>query len=162
MNADTVAALWVAHHRGVYRYLAARTGGDPHLAEDLLQEIYLKALRTSAQLDAGRDAAPWLMTVARRVLIDHYRRSAARPSTVHEEAVAAAVAPDQVGPLLDRLVAADVLAGLPHEQAVVLLLRYGYRLTAEQAGQLAGVPAGTVKSRAHKGRARARQLAGAS
>nr|BFE85788.1 hypothetical protein GCM10020093_083890 [Planobispora longispora] len=53
-------------------FLLRRTR-DPHLAEDLAQETFVKATRALLGW-RGDNAAAWLLTIARHVLIDHARR----------------------------------------------------------------------------------------
>ena len=67
----------------VFRFLMRLTFGQRQLAEDLLQETYLRAWRKLDQLPADpASALPWLYTVARRVAIDAARARAARPVEV--------------------------------------------------------------------------------
>jgi RNA polymerase sigma-70 factor (ECF subfamily) len=66
--------LYQSSWREVYWYLRNRSG-DPSLAEDLTSEVYLKAVE---MWHAGRSevvTVPWLIRVARNLLIDHWRRS---------------------------------------------------------------------------------------
>jgi hypothetical protein len=53
-------------------FLLRRTR-DPHLAEDLAQETFVKATRALLGW-RGENAAAWLLTIARNVLVDHFRR----------------------------------------------------------------------------------------
>src|SRR5258705_11724326 len=58
----------------VFRFLLRLTFGQRQLAEDLLQETYLRAWRKLDQLPADpASAVPWLFTVARHVAIDAAR-----------------------------------------------------------------------------------------
>jgi RNA polymerase sigma-70 factor (ECF subfamily) len=65
---DSVYAL-------VYRLLGERSA-----AEDAASEVFLKVYRAAHQLDAGRDPAPWLMTIATNVCRDIWRSGAYRMS----------------------------------------------------------------------------------
>lgn len=72
MTAATAEALWVEHHSDVVRYLQ-RQCSDADLANDLAAETFLAA---SKSLETGRYVTVgWLMVVAKRRLMDHWRRT---------------------------------------------------------------------------------------
>lgn len=52
--------------------------GDPHLAEDLVQESLVKALEADRKPVGGEDTVAWFYRILRRTIIDLYRRRAAR------------------------------------------------------------------------------------
>nr|WP_281200076.1 sigma-70 family RNA polymerase sigma factor [Nonomuraea candida] len=64
--------LYREHWPLVCGFLLRRTR-DPHLAEDLAQETFVKATRALLGW-RGENPAAWLLTIARNVLIDHLRR----------------------------------------------------------------------------------------
>ena len=59
----------------VYRYLLARCGGDPDLAEELTQQTFVEGVRRRTTFDGRSDAVTWLCGIGRHKLVDHYRRS---------------------------------------------------------------------------------------
>nr|WP_275936274.1 sigma-70 family RNA polymerase sigma factor [Sinosporangium album] len=65
--------MYREHWRLVCGYLLRRTA-DPHLAEDLAQETFVKATRALLGRRGGSPAA-WLLSIARNTLVDHMRRS---------------------------------------------------------------------------------------
>jgi RNA polymerase sigma-70 factor (ECF subfamily) len=67
-----IEELYREHWALVCGFLLRRTR-DPHLAEDLAQETFVKATRALLGW-RGENAAAWLLTIARNVLIDHVRR----------------------------------------------------------------------------------------
>jgi RNA polymerase sigma-70 factor (ECF subfamily) len=106
----------------VYGYLVSRCG-SPALAEDLTAETFLAALaalqRGTAQLSVG-----WLVTVARRKLVDHWRR-AAREERKLELVAAEPTAEDPPwDEQLDATRAGTVLAGMGSHHRAALTLRY--------------------------------------
>jgi RNA polymerase sigma-70 factor (ECF subfamily) len=52
--------------------------GDPHLAEDVVQESLLKALRSNRKPAADEDVIAWFYRILRHFIIDLYRRRGAR------------------------------------------------------------------------------------
>ena len=108
----------------VYRYLLRACAGSVSLAEDLTQEAFADAVK---EINRGRGevvSLPWLLTVARHRMVDHYRR------VEREERRLRLVARDaepEVEPRFDHVdsaLAADVLASLPAAQRAALVLRY--------------------------------------
>jgi RNA polymerase sigma-70 factor, ECF subfamily len=58
----------------VYRFVAARCGGDHHLAEELTQQAMIQAIRSRSAYDGRASAVTWICAIARNLLIDHHRR----------------------------------------------------------------------------------------
>ena len=65
--------------RPLYAYVSRRVGGDHGLAEDLVQETWMRALDAWPSRGVPRDPAAWLMRVARNTLISHFRRLPPQP-----------------------------------------------------------------------------------
>ena len=72
---------WSGCVEAMYRFIAVRAGGDSHLAEDLLQQLWLAARRAPATL-IGRDYQAWLRTVARNLIRTHWRTTRRRGDSV--------------------------------------------------------------------------------
>ena len=60
--------------RPLYRYLSKRVGGDVALAEDLVQDTWMRALDTWPSRGVPDEPLAWLVRVARNSLVDHFRR----------------------------------------------------------------------------------------
>jgi RNA polymerase sigma-70 factor (ECF subfamily) len=58
----------------LYGYTARRTGGNRQLTEDIVQESYLRALKSWSYKTAPHSPLAWLKRVARNVLIDYLRQ----------------------------------------------------------------------------------------
>jgi RNA polymerase sigma-70 factor, ECF subfamily len=148
------------HHDRQLRLLAFRLLGDEHQMEDALQDAALRAFRALPGFDGRSSLGTWLHRIVYTTCVDHLRRRpaqapAAPPATAEN-------VPDPTSDPLDRLVAWESLAAaldqLPPEQRVALLLidqeGYDYRT----AGEIIGVPSGTVSSRVSTARATVRRL----
>jgi RNA polymerase sigma-70 factor, ECF subfamily len=74
------AALYTAHSGTVYRYLYNRTRGDQTLAEDLTQDVFVRALSRLETFSAPRSSgfAGWLSTIARNIHLDYVKSSRVR------------------------------------------------------------------------------------
>ena len=145
-------ALFAERSQPLYRYLS-RLCGDPALAEDLVQECFVKLYRRGAMPD---DPSAWLVTVAHNRWRDDRRRSARQLRLLRERTTDVPIgerpAPTDAGALAAERVEAvrRALALLPLRDRQVLLLRhegYGYREIAD-ALQLAPSGIGTVLARA--------------
>lgn len=136
--------------RSARRYLLALTR-DRALAEDLLQEAFLRAWRywETFRGDANRQA--WLIGICRNVAFSHLRKTLRR----READGLAAPSTDRILSIETR----DLLLELPLEYREVLLLvevlGYDYSTTAEILDR----PIGTVRSRLNRARSELRKIA---
>ena len=74
-DADASDELYSRYLTRVYRFIFRRVGGDVALAEDLTSQAFLEALDNLPKYrERGRFAA-WLFTIARRRLVDCYRKA---------------------------------------------------------------------------------------
>ena len=97
MSEDDWIHLFEAHLTPLYRTVSRRVGGQRDLAEDVVQESWLRAVRTWQRDGVPDDPAAWLRTVAANLTRNHYRRP--RPRT--DAALAERAAPDE-GTSADR------------------------------------------------------------
>jgi RNA polymerase sigma-70 factor, ECF subfamily len=129
------------------------------LAEDLLQEFWLRIHSARRTYRPGEPVLPWMYAIARRVRIDHYRHH--RKSNEHEiqsEPLPQIAASDP--PLGSSLALADLLETLPAAQREVILLLKVSGLTLEEVARATGTSAGAVKQKAHRAYEKLRQLFG--
>ena len=69
------AELFRAEYSTVYRYFYYRTGSRT-MSDDLTQETFVRAYRAFARFDPSRaSSATWLLTIARRLFVDEWRRT---------------------------------------------------------------------------------------
>jgi RNA polymerase sigma-70 factor, ECF subfamily len=155
---EAFAELVRRHQDRLWR-IALRTLGTPDDAADAVQDALLSAYRGAAGFRGDAAVTTWLHRIVVNACLDQARRRQARPTTPLDDATAAdRPAPDLLG---SRETASEVLAALrrlPIEQAaaIVLVDVEGYPV-ADVAGML-DVPAGTVKSRCARGRARLAEM----
>jgi RNA polymerase sigma-70 factor (ECF subfamily) len=155
------------HFDRLYR-LAWRLAGQKAEAEDLFQELLIKAYGKLDDLVKIDEAGSWLCRVMYNLYIDDRRRFARRRMHTVEEGDLAgdglAGLPGPQNPALDherleQIARLDsALSMLSDEHRVVVLLHdtEGYKLTEIQ--ELTGTPVGTIKSRLHRARARLREI----
>ena len=126
---------------------------DPGLAEELVQETFVRLWQSAGRYDPQRGSVTsFVFTIARRLAIDLRRRPSSRPFAELAASRGAELDPgDAVDRLLVGLHVRDALSSLPHGQREVLELLYLQDLTQRQVADRVGVPLGTVKTRAFYG-----------
>lgn len=77
---DELLTIYRSTVQPLYAYVSHRTGADRELAEDTVQEAYMRALADWRRKGAPEVPLAWLKTVARNILISYYRR--ANPSSL--------------------------------------------------------------------------------
>ena len=76
-----VTELYRQYRAPLMVYVLRLTAGDRQQAEDVVQETMLRAWRQAGKLDLTEPSLmPWLVTVARRIVIDDKRRRSVRPT----------------------------------------------------------------------------------
>ena len=149
----------------VYGYLLARCGSRP-VAEDLTAETFLNAADRFAQGDGDDITGAWLMTVAKRRLIDHWRRAESQRERIErfgrelgllpgrrreptDDDIEASEAADA---MRQRVLAA--LASLPERHRAALTLRYLDEHTVSEVADMLGMSyqaAESLLARARRG-----------
>ncbi len=153
------ASAFAVLHRALYPRLHAyllRMRGSHHVADDLVQETFLRMHRARATFARGASVVPWMYTIARNVLYDHARAAKTRrtedvspdelpePADTGADTESAAVA-NEAARTVER-----VLAQLPASQReAFVLLRYE-ALSVNDAAQVLGATPAAVKLRAFR------------
>jgi len=128
--------------------LGIRLLGDPGLAEELVQETFLRVWRTADRFDPHRGTpSAFILSIARRLAIDLWRRPSSRPLPSAPESAGAI--DETIDRLLLQLTLREALDSLPPPQREVLELSYHGDLTQTEVASRLGIPLGTVKSRAY-------------
>jgi RNA polymerase sigma-70 factor, ECF subfamily len=134
--------------------------GSFHQADDLVQDVLLKAWGHSESFREGTNMRAWLFTIARNTYYSLYRKRGREVQDVDGIHTAnLAVAPSQEG-VMDLADFRVALAKLPDEQREVLILVGASGLSYEQAADICGVAVGTIKSRVSRARLRLGELLG--
>ncbi len=140
-----LAELYRRYERRLYG-LGLKLLGDRSLAEELVQETFVRLWRNAAQFDPDRGSvATFLFTIARRIAVDLWRRPSSRPFM--PEPADEASPGDPVERALVGLTVRDALESLSPDHRQVLELSYRRDLTQRDIADRLGVPLGTVKTR---------------
>jgi RNA polymerase sigma-70 factor (ECF subfamily) len=121
--------------------------GDADSADDLTQEVYVRAVKALPRFRGDSSARTWLLTIARNVCADAVRSNRRRRRR-DEDLPVARVVPDHAGAdALERLV-----AGLDHDRRTAFVLTQVLGLGYAEAAVVCGVPVGTIRSRVARAR----------
>jgi RNA polymerase sigma-70 factor (ECF subfamily) len=135
---------------------------DQMLAEEILQETFLRVWRRAGQFDPQRGTVPiWLLAVARRTALERLRFESRRPALADG---------DEPSPFLESLPEPETTSeearwrslylavhALPAEQRQVIELAYYQGLSQSEIAEELGIPLGTVKTRLRTGMIHLRQ-----
>jgi RNA polymerase sigma-70 factor, ECF subfamily len=144
---QAMGALYDRFARRVYG-LGVHQLGTQSLAEDLVQETFVRVWQSAPRFDAAKgSAATFIFTIARRQAIDVWRRRSARPAEgaeAREESM-----PNGVDRLLVGLAVREALDALSPPHREVIELAHGLALTQTEIAERLGIPLGTVKTRTY-------------
>lgn len=155
---------FLRRHQGMVWGLARRFCRSAEDAEDATQEIFVDVWKSAARYDEGAGSeVTFLMTIARRRLIDRARRMGRRISPDFLEdptTIASPPEPDNVERNDELARAKQALEQLRPEQREVLDMALGQGRTHQEISTQIGIPLGTVKSHARRGLIRLREMLG--
>ncbi len=141
------------HIRGIVR--------NPAEAEDVLQDVLVKAHESLGQLRAEGALATWLFRIATRQSIDHLRKLGRQPRAAEETDPTELPADDEGAPGLQHVVEQQEMSAcvqrflleLPNVYRTVLLLHDLDGMTAIEIASSLGISVANVKIRLHRARA---------
>ncbi len=134
--------------------IARRILNDASLAEDAVQEAFLRVVRCREAYNPTQPFAGWFYTILRNVCVDTLRRRARQAKLVQE---APARQPATAQPAESDSNALDLLAGLPKGERDVLVLRIVQDLSFKEVGAAMGISEEAAKKRAQRGLRRLRE-----
>ncbi len=148
-DAEAFGALYDHYNTAVYRFIYFRVNSTA-LAEDLVSETFFRALRSMSSFQwQGKDFGAWLMTIARNLVIDHYKSGRTRLETVTNDFTGREGHSD--GPETEVLaeLTSDILrtalSRLPAEQQECLVLRFLSGCSIAETAKALGRSEGAVK-----------------
>lgn len=140
-----------ATERDVWRTVAFLA--DPGSADDLTQETYLRVIGALPRFAGRSSARTWLLSIARRVVVDQVRRNQARPRTTAEVDLDGLLHGPGTGARFEDVVEIRLLLdGLAPERRDALILTQVLGLSYEEAADVCACPLGTIRSRVARAR----------
>lgn len=154
-SGDRHAFAELVRRRQVWvRSLLRRCSGDANLADDLSQQVFLRAWRKISQLREAEKFGSWLKQMTINEWLQYIRKNdALRGAKGEEEITMSQEDKTSIGMDLDR-----AMALLPGAVSLCIALSYHERMTHEEIAKLTGIQVGTVKSHVRRGSARLREL----
>lgn len=136
------------------RNLMRRACGDPTLADDLAQQVFLRAWRNIRRLRHAQRFDAWLRRLAINTWLEHLRRhDALRGADELDDAEPAPLPASGAAIDLDR-----ALATLSEPTRLCIVLSYHEGMTHEEIAEHAGLALGTVKSHIRRGTQRLQRI----
>lgn len=155
---DSAIAAEFEHHRGSVHHVALQVLGSPDLAEDVVQEVFLRFWQHPERFDADRGSVGrYLRTIARGRAIDLLRSEVQRRRREERAGRRPVETVDHAERVANVQTVARAVASLPPSERDAVTLAYLGDHTYRQAADALGVPEGTVKTRIRSAFARLRE-----
>ena len=150
-----------SHQEAVFRlaYLLLRDASD---AEDVAQEVFVRAFRALGTFDADRPLRPWLLRIAsnlahnRRRSLGRYLEALKRLYSAPETATSSASPAESMAKRWEAETLWSAIKHLKPSEQEVVYLRYFLELSEAEMAVAMNVAPGTVKSRLHRALGRLR------
>jgi RNA polymerase sigma-70 factor, ECF subfamily len=147
-NGQAFDTLYERYARKLFGFFYKMLWGNKVLAEDGVQEVFLKLIRYKGNYDASKNFSTWLYTIAYNTCKNEYRKYEMKNKLV------IAPATDTI-PSGEQAVDFKKFAGavkkelneLDEEKKTLFLLRFEEQLTVPEISHIMDIPEGTVKSR---------------
>ncbi|WP_409272270.1 sigma-70 family RNA polymerase sigma factor [Neobacillus sp. SCS-31] len=152
--------LYRKYAKGLYGYLL-RLSGSPSIAEDLVQETFLRAT-VSLSFYRHEDVKPWLFRIARNIYIDEWRRRQRWkwvPFFDKEEMISPFGTPEQEAIAGETARELEGLIGLlPENYRTIIYLREYEGFSYSELEEALGLTGAQVKVQLHRARQKLKQL----
>jgi len=149
---EAALAAMIARHRTRLVRAAANILRDPHEAEDVAQESFIRGFRELWRLRDDRAFSGYLYRICVRLCMDRLR--ARRPETMEFDSIQPSDGPQ----VENRVLIEKLLARLSPDLRTTLVLREMEQFSYEEVAAAMKVPVGTVRSRLHTARERFREM----
>lgn len=159
MDNDSFAAFYERSARPLWAYLA-RVSGDAALADDLLQESYIRFLSADApsiaEVDGEVAARRYLFRIATNLLRDHWRRP--RPAAIEDVPEELFASPDESSQADTRVLLGPVLLQLKPRERQLLWLAYAEGYSHREIAAITGLASASIRLLLFRARHRAAHL----
>lgn len=149
-DADAFSYLYDNYSGAIYGVIH-RMVDDEDVAQDLLQESFVKIWKSFSMYDAGKGRLyTWMVNIARNLAIDHKRSRAFKSSEKNQDldkSVGAINRSQKTVFNIDRIGLKEIIGQLKPESQQIINVLYYAGFTQEEASKELGLPLGTVKTR---------------
>ncbi len=152
---EAFSELYKRFNQRLYYYFFRMLGSDKELANDFLQDLFLKIINKPELFNPGYKFSSWIFTIAHNMCKNEYRSREVRQVVQINEN------PDQfINDISENdfnkeeLIAQifTELENLEENQKAILLLKYKENFSLKEISEILGLPTGTIKSRLHYAR----------
>ena len=162
------AARFVAGHiDAVYAYARHRLVPRSDLVDDVVQDVFLSALKGLATFEGQSSLRTWLIAIARHKIEDIYRQRLRLPEAIEdlnpleEESLSASAHPtldEQIDVIRARVKVRHVLARIPEQYGLMLLWRYWEHRSTRDIAVAIGATEKSVERTLARARTRFKEL----
>lgn len=142
MQNDAFAAFYERSARPLWAYLA-RVSGDPALADDLLQESYMRFLCAEGSPDGEVAARKYLFRIGTNLLRDHWRRP--RPASLEEMPEEVFGVGDHAGQAESQAVLGPALLKMKPRERQLLWLAYAEGYSHREIAGITGLASASIR-----------------
>lgn len=147
--------IYQRHYPELLKYCIAACR-DQELAEDLVQETFLKALQNAEVFEdlSSSQRRAWLYRTMKNLLCDRYRRAVLEKEYLQQS-------PEEVTymePGIQQTENEMVLQKLTPEDRMLFTLRYMEGYNAQEISEMLGIPTGTIRARLSRCRKRLKHM----
>ena len=148
---EAFSTIYREYAERIFRYIYLRVR-QAEQAEDLTQEVFLKALRSIHSYHyEGKSFINWLYRIAHNLIIDYYRQTNNRFLVPLDETIMTGEDPaDRVEQMLGMSAIKKEVEKLPPRQREVISLRFESELSVAETALYAGITEGSVKKLQHE------------
>lgn len=137
------------------RFIRRISGVSREQAEDLLQEIFLKAYQNLNSFDTDLKFSSWIYRIARNHVISHHRKVVRRPEVLLKEETANKLASDlEIEHEVDAGIEAErinqVLSDMKPKYREILILKFLEEKDYNEISDILKIPLGTIATRIHR------------
>lgn len=135
--------------------LAIRMTQNKQDAEDLVQEASLRAYRYFDKFKPGTNFKAWIMTIARNIYINDYRKKLKEPQKIDFEEVQNSIGLSEISGAQEEIFSESIQAvidNLPEELRTTIILFYVEGFSYKELAGIMDIPIGTVMSRLYTAR----------
>lgn len=162
MRTDELQHKLAELHSDSYAWAIRCCAGDQHMAEEVLQDSYLKALRKIKAFKGQASFKTWLFAIIRYTAIDHAKAKAKR-KTLQVEEISNSIRSQQPAVEInnDKALSAIFRAALDElspKQRRILHLVFYQACSISEAAEIMDIQLGTARTHYERGKSRLRQL----
>jgi RNA polymerase sigma-70 factor (ECF subfamily) len=150
---EAFARLYDEYFDKIYRYVALKIG-DKTEAEDMTQQVFLKALQSISSFKwKGVPFSAWLYRIAHNQVVDYLRKKKRRPATLMDESLVSSDSENNPQLMAERNIDTERLLAatqrLTDAQREVISLRFTSELSTAQVAEIMGKSQGAIKALQH-------------